>query len=76
MKRTTIAIAILLAVNTNSFAQNPTRKSGSHGHKTTTSKGAKYTCTMHPEVVMNKAGKCPKCEMTLVKVNPGKKAPK
>jgi hypothetical protein len=26
----------------------------------------KYTCPMHPEVVMNKPGKCPKCGMTLV----------
>ena len=25
-----------------------------------------YTCTMHPEVVMDKPGKCPKCGMTLV----------
>lgn len=27
----------------------------------------KYTCTMHPEVVQNQPGKCPKCGMTLVK---------
>ena len=26
----------------------------------------KYTCTMHPEVVSDKPGKCPKCGMTLV----------
>lgn len=26
-----------------------------------------YTCTMHPEVVSDKPGKCPKCGMTLVK---------
>jgi hypothetical protein len=26
-----------------------------------------YTCTMHPEVVMDKPGKCPKCGMMLVK---------
>lgn len=26
----------------------------------------KYTCPMHPEVVMDKPGKCPKCGMTLV----------
>lgn len=26
-----------------------------------------YTCTMHNEVMGNKAGKCPKCDMTLVK---------
>jgi hypothetical protein len=25
-----------------------------------------YTCTMHPEVLQNKPGNCPKCEMKLV----------
>ena len=26
-----------------------------------------YTCTMHPEVLQNEPGKCPKCGMDLVK---------
>lgn len=26
-----------------------------------------YTCTMHPEVVQDEPGKCPKCGMDLVK---------
>jgi hypothetical protein len=26
----------------------------------------KYTCPMHPEVVQDKAGSCPKCGMKLV----------
>jgi hypothetical protein len=26
----------------------------------------KYTCSMHPEVVQDKPGKCPKCNMALV----------
>lgn len=41
--------------------------------QTTTKKSAteqqvakKYICTMHPEVVMDKPGKCPKCGMNLV----------
>lgn len=81
MKKTIIAIAILLAANTGSFAQDSTHKSGTHEHKmttskTTTSKGVKYTCSMHPEVVMSKPGKCPKCGMTLVKMKQGKKTRK
>ena len=30
------------------------------------SAGAKYTCPMHPEVVQDKEGSCPKCGMKLV----------
>ncbi len=32
-----------------------------------------YTCTMHPEVLSDKPGKCPKCGMTLVKKEATKK---
>src|SRR5947207_14593950 len=35
----------------------------------------KYTCPMHPEVVMDAPGKCPKCGMTLVPVKREKKRP-
>ncbi|HMG83323.1 MAG TPA: heavy metal-binding domain-containing protein [Ferruginibacter sp.] len=28
----------------------------------------KYTCRMHPEVISDKPGKCPKCGMQLVEV--------
>jgi hypothetical protein len=33
----------------------------------------KYTCTMHPEVVMDHPGNCPKCGMKLVPVKQGKR---
>ncbi|MEI6765301.1 MAG: heavy metal-binding domain-containing protein [Bacteroidota bacterium] len=29
-----------------------------------------YTCPMHPEVISDKPGKCPKCGMELVKKEP------
>ena len=35
--------------------------------KTDTAHKQMYTCTMDPEVVSDKPGKCPKCGMTLVK---------
>ena len=67
MKTIIMAFAILLA-STSTFAQ------AKHSHKSTHSATAqKYTCTMHPEVVMNKPGKCPKCGMTLVKMKAQKK---
>ncbi len=65
MKKTIIALAILLAVNTGTFAQTSKE---TKTQKTAKAKGVKYTCTMHPEVVMNKPGKCPKCGMKLVAI--------
>lgn len=34
----------------------------------------KYTCPMHPEVIMDKPGKCPKCGMELVMIHGESKA--
>ncbi len=74
MKKTIIAIAILLVANTGTFAQDSTHQHSTKVHMKKTIKASKYTCTMHPEVVMNKPGKCPKCGMTLVKMKQGKKS--
>jgi hypothetical protein len=78
MKKTIMALAILLAANTGTFSQDSTHKHATHRHGThqhgTTA--TKYTCTMHPEVVMDKPGKCPKCGMTLVKMKSAKKGSK
>ena len=64
MKKTMIALAIFLAATSTTFAQVKQDTS----HKSTHHKMAakKYTCTMHPDVVMDKPGKCPKCGMDLV----------
>lgn len=34
-----------------------------------------YTCAMHPEVISDKPGKCPKCGMTLVPKAPSENKP-
>ena len=51
-----------LALTAASFGITGCKKSeteqGDHAHK--------YTCTMHPEVVQDAPGKCPKCDMALV----------
>jgi hypothetical protein len=37
------------------------------GHSATDSTAVVYTCKMHPEVISDKPGKCPKCGMDLLK---------
>ena len=70
MKKIIMALAILAMAS----GAATTSAHDAHGRKskkpaTTT----KYTCTMHPEVVMNKPGKCPKCGMDLVAMKPKSK---
>ncbi len=36
------------------------------GPATSSSSSIKYTCTMHPEIVQDTPGNCPKCGMKLV----------
>ncbi|KKN34754.1 hypothetical protein LCGC14_0790480 [marine sediment metagenome] len=40
-----------------------------HAGHDETAKDAAYTCPMHPEVVSDEPGKCPKCGMNLVKAD-------
>jgi hypothetical protein len=62
MKTIIMAIAILLA-GTGSFAQ-----AAKNARMHPPAAKAKYTCSMHPEVVRSKPGKCPKCGMALIKM--------
>lgn len=63
MKTFILAIAILFGASTATFAQATKTKTTTHKH---IKMAKKYTCSMHPEVVKNKPGKCPKCGMKLV----------
>ncbi|PTQ99737.1 hypothetical protein C8P68_102567 [Mucilaginibacter yixingensis] len=76
MKKVMLMAAAILFSAVTVFAANPT--TGKVAVDTT--KKAKpvkvqYTCTMHPEVLSDKPGKCPKCGMTLVKKADTKKKP-
>ena len=62
MKKVIMAIAIILATTTVTFAQMKTDST----HMNMKMAHKKYTCPMHPEVVRSKPGKCPKCGMKLV----------
>ncbi len=68
MKKALLGIAIIMAVTTPSYAHEGHSKKVKK-HTSTT----KYTCTMHPEVIQDKPGKCPKCGMKLVAIKEVKK---
>jgi hypothetical protein len=46
------------------------RATGEQGHE----KKQKYTCLMHPEVISDHPGNCPKCGMKLVPINGSKRS--
>jgi hypothetical protein len=61
-------LIILLFVLTGShFSFAQTSKPNMQESKSDTSANYIYTCPMHPEVMTEKPGNCPKCGMTLVK---------
>lgn len=62
--------ALLLASVT--FVQAQDHKKDSTHKKMKMAPKKVYTCTMHPEVISDKPGKCPKCGMDLVEKKPVK----
>ena len=75
MKQVIVALMFLAAIvfaacNNGSSSETTKDTSGTTVTKTDTSESmiasVKYTCTMHPEVISDTAGKCPKCGMEMV----------
>jgi hypothetical protein len=64
MKKLIILLFVLTGI-TFSFAQSS--KPQTPSNKSDSTAKYVYTCSMHPEVITDKPGKCPKCGMTLVK---------
>jgi membrane fusion protein, copper/silver efflux system len=58
--------AILSAAMAAALAITAFGVSGCSKSEDTSSQAHQYTCPMHPEVVQDKAGDCPKCGMKLV----------
>ncbi|WP_184550996.1 heavy metal-binding domain-containing protein [Mucilaginibacter sp. FT3.2] len=74
MKKVTLmAVAILFSAVTVFAAHTSTTVSDTSKTKKVKPVKVQYTCPMHPEVLSDKPGKCPKCGMTLVKKEPAKK---
>lgn len=69
-----LAVGLIFAGSATLNAQTTTTTTKQTTTKTTLKPVAKkYTCPEHPEVVMNKPGKCPKCGMALVEKKAMKK---
>lgn len=63
MKQILVLTIAFLIASPSLFAQTKAGKTDTTKHPTY------YTCSMHPDVVMNKPGKCPKCGMELILSN-------
>jgi len=75
MKKLVFVAFAMLFSGISLFAQTPAKPTKQATVKTKKAVVPKvqYTCTMHPEVLSDKPGKCPKCGMTLVKKEVAKK---
>jgi hypothetical protein len=62
-----MALALGVAVGVTGCSKSEHEHSAGEqpGHEHGTAAKTQYTCTMHPEVVQDKPGDCPKCNMKL-----------
>jgi hypothetical protein len=61
---TIVLLTMLVAGCTGSDHKQTTQSTDASGQKS--NQPVKYTCSMHPEVIQDKPGDCPKCGMNLV----------
>ncbi len=59
------AMTLAISTATQVGAIDPNRPGNEHNHEQE-QEGQKYTCPMHPEVVTDRPGNCPKCGMKLI----------
>ena len=67
-------LAFAIRVNGQVGAIDLNRPHGEHDHPHEQEKQQKYTCLMHPEVITDHPGNCPKCGMKLVPINGSKRS--
>lgn len=67
IKSIAIAVIIMAGNTTISYAQSTTKTNAKPAAKTEQKDSVYYTCSMHPEIKVTSAGKCPKCAMALEK---------
>lgn len=63
---TAVAAATVILFTVASLLANDGHDDAAANATSSPSHGQKYTCPMHPDVVLNKPGRCPQCGMTLV----------
>ncbi len=64
MKKTILSLAVIISLSLAAISCGNKQPADAEHH---TSASEVYTCPMHPEVISDKPGSCPKCGMDLVK---------
>jgi Cu(I)/Ag(I) efflux system membrane fusion protein len=64
MKKVSIIIALAILATIAISCKSSSKETSTES--TTTQQKVTYTCSMHPDVVSDKPGACPKCGMDLI----------
>ncbi len=72
MKNLIAIICLLVSVTACNNKQATTKTAVADSSTAKKTKGMRYTCTMHPQVITTNPGTCPKCGMELVEKDDSK----